>query len=531
MNDNTLNQTDTEKTKQDNDTGASNLEASAGRQSPYLLTSTVAIGFFVICFFIILLIKLNSPDPESIQPLPDSGRSYHGVTMLLASDLKEENGIVDQLYGTNVELPSRFHLDEVITITNDEPYSTDDIDISAFFTVNRAIESNYELAYHEPLNLSEHYYDYMIPVLTDDDDVDSSEYTDSGDTDGSESVDSGDTDGSEYVDDGNEENTDSDVDASFYLPSEAFSIAESYGVPTEAQFPFSSEENEASYTTEELINTEKSILVTGTIAFQDITEIEDSTEREAWIRIIKTHIMKYGSIVTSRAENIVGWDDEEGVFITIDEENAESYYDYDSDELLYQIMGVLSVKPYSGEYSQYANSNTLFGYSGFSKDINNTTAVNYYVIKVQRRDTRLPEYLDHLVSGTSISYDDDFDTSIKVYLNPNSDSFNPEQLTLIGEIKQVSFTSSTSFISLDKPIELTGEAFALVFEFEEDEDKYTLIDATPCTINCMKDGSLYVLDDDYEIVSKAVFTFPVFVYTSVANDAENQATPNTTPLT
>lgn len=394
------------------------------------------------------------------------------------------------LYGDAMtNLPRSFNLKDQIDLVVSDQMT---LDTCAIFSSTKSIETNYALSHGQYIDLSERYLDYM-----------SSSEMYGQRTVGFFSESSGDG---------------AAID-------EIMAIAESYGVASETELPYFD-----NYTSDQVEAAETVVRVTSAASFPNIEEIEDADLQANWINIAKAHIMKYGSLQASIAApssdntdwnngayyyvrgvtasagghgiSIVGWDDDyprsnfsyfegmpsgmpssDGAFIILNSWGESSgdggylYVSYESDGIVDQLMGVLSTED-AQHVQTYSYDNEIFNNSGF------TPSHRFYGVKYNTSDTE--QYLSSVVFGAGGFSQQLFSERIRVYLNPIDSSFDADKLVLLQDTHSVPL-GYYSVASLDIPIPLTEDSYALVFELVGELDDILAISSTG-------DGEMYYAD-------------------------------------
>ena len=437
---------------------------------------------------------------------------------------------VAQLYDpANTVLPGSFDLRDSIPIfVNDQGL----LGLCDTFAITKCAETNYALTSGNAVDLSERYLDYMDSHKLYSDDRQPGILPTEG------------NDG--YFSEG---------DGTAY--DEALALLETFGAPTEEQIPY------ANYTDEQIATMPKvkaAVRVASSVAFPSVLFIEDEELKARWIDVIKTHIMKYGSVysivqepvegdtynpatsaffskegetepASGHAISIVGWDDSyskdnflvqpsrDGAWIAVNSWGDEwgdggfCYISYEDDSLLLQSAGVVATEEPEA-YRTYANSAKL--------DVH-----EFFVAEEDKRflgmsfDTKGgAEWLSHLTVGAGGTAEDIFSSKVNVYLNPEDGTFDKAKLVLLEQTNSVAGSSKTN-VSLNSPIPLTGDSFALVFELIGDVDDFNLASARDAEGGFVTGGMHYAesLDGQWTAHDEEL---PVFVFTLADDEVDDR---------
>ena len=171
-------------------------------------------------------------------------------------------------------------------------------------------------------------------------------------------------------------------------------------------------------------------------------------------------------------QNIYG---EDKVSISNDElvlklgDSGYMYVSYEDCNIYKSLMGIEKATNFKDYDSVYQND--MLGASGMVSVLDSG---NIYLANVFTRDSSQQETLDKISIYTFQGY------TCKVYVNPNSDSKAKEDLqeVTLAEGDSVSFEAGYHVIEFAEPIELTGDAFVVVVEVEDEgETRYIALEA------------------------------------------------------
>lgn len=478
------------------------------RLNKFLLTVFTINGLIISCLLGYYNVAFAIADTDGMVAPAMTNRKY------LAEDINSDD--IVRLYGdVRDDLPSRYSLKDSIdlVVSNQGQFG-----LCAIFSAVKSIETNYALTHGNYIDLSERYIDYMT---------------------------------SNQMYGWRTAGTIGESGESAGTHGETIAVAEGFGIASEESVPYGDD-----YTVEQIQSAEPVVRVTETITFPGIEVIEDDALRDEWIKTIKAHIIKYGSVVANidapssyntdwtngayfykrgvtqgnggHGVSIVGWDDNysrenfasfsdrpsgmpssDGAFIILNSwgeswgDGGYLYASYESDNLLMQNMGVLGTSDVEPSVD-YTYDDKIFVATGFSP------RKRVYGIKYDLNDDS--RYIERILYGISDYYQDRTDTRIRLYLNPEDDSFDADKLVMIGENYQAPFGGATSGFVLKTPVRLTGTAFALVFEIVGDMSNIAARDGS---------GMMYYadsLDGDWE-VSPTSFNVRVF---TVENEGGGQ---------
>lgn len=455
---------------------------------------------------------------------------------LTVKDIDSED--ITRIYNPQgTEIPEEFCLNSIIDIP---VANQENLGLCDTFATVKSAETNYALKSGKYIDLSERYLDYMTSNYyygTRESGILAREDNDYMSQDGTPTSGSG-----------------------------IMTFLETFGAPTEKDVPYKN------YSDEEiqgLINFTPALRVTSTIELPSLQDLSDIELKEKWIDILKIHIMKYGSINSpicwtggdgfneennaqhyksdvinggiGHAISIVGWDDSypkenftiqpehDGAFICLNSwgedfgNNGYFYISYDDDNITVQLTGVLDSE-IPERYNKYTYSEKLFNNTGFIPR-NQYPGKQFYGMKFTKNSEN--EYLSHITIGAGIrdswtsswvgsdgsSGTTTVDTSghkVKVYLNPYDDSFEKSKMILLEETNSITLGTNTN-INLDKPIEIVGDKFSLVFEFG---NKYNgnILDLVWFTDSCSS-GNLYSAYDFDSLWELEGGEFPVYAFT------------------
>ncbi|MDO4987058.1 MAG: bacterial Ig-like domain-containing protein [Candidatus Saccharibacteria bacterium] len=425
-----------------------------------------------------------------------TARQDSGSYILKDADYNSEK--VESLYGlSSTTIPASFSLADSLTIPVENQGS---LDLCVLFATNKAAETNYALTSGTStyLNLSERYLDYYM----------STEVT------GSRAV------------------------ASSVANRPALTALETKGSPLETSFDFSD------HTIAEFNAAAPALRVTDSIAFPNIS---GSSHKSEWYQVLKAHIMKYGAITadlvapdsttgnyntTTFAYNyvgtgsqdhdvaIIGWDDNyaasnftnapstNGAFIAVNSwgsswgNNGLFYISYESAQFLSYPFGVLSTAQAS-DSTTVSHDKYLFSEDYVRLDH------NFYGVILDVNGEN--QYLSHIGFGLGSQNG----TAVNIYLNPTAGTFDTDSLILL---EQKSLDYSQNALTLDHPIHLTGDKFALVFEYTGEDLTHSVANRsvdTFGTTNTYLTGSMYTADSlasTWDVIDN--FQFPVVAYTT-----------------
>ena len=415
---------------------------------------------------------------------------------------------ISTLYSPSVTtVPTSFSLADTYTFPIENQGS---LDTCVLFATNKAAETNYVMTHTNAsyLNLSERYLDY---------------YTSSNNI-GARSV------------------------GASIANRTALTALETQGTPLESDFNYND------HTAAEFNAASPALRVTNTVSFPLMSSVSD---KAAWRNILKLHIMKYGAITadlvvpnsatgnyndTTHAYNytgtgsqdhdvaIIGWDDnydksnftnqpsENGAFIAINSwgsdwgENGLFYISYESAKFLDYVFGVLSTEPVTTSYTTNTNDKYLF-----TSDYEQLDKKFYGVVLDTEGEN---PYLSHIGFGLGSQTG----AAVNIYLNPSSGSFDASQLVLL---EQKTLDYSQNAITLKNPVQLTGDKYALVFEYTGENLAYSVANRSVDTLgttNTYLNGSMYSADTLAGTWAASSLQFPVFAYTyNVSNDIKSIA--------
>lgn len=437
------------------------------------------------------------------------------------SDLYSEE--VVNLYDIeDTYIPRKFSLKDVmqIPVANQE-----NLGLCETFATVKSIETNYALKTGQYIDLSERYLDYMMSTDF------YSTWRKSGVL----------TTGS---------NRGSEGDAS--LSSEALTFCETFGVPTEEDVPY---KNYSQSEYKNIENAKPAIMVRSTVLFPNIQNINEYYTKQGWLKVLKSHIMNYGSVCASIATprvssnynestyalydilpkrdddvghsiSIVGWDDDypkenfkikpaqDGAFLCLNSWGEEwgnqgyfyiSYYDVN---LFNRLIGVIDTK-LPTEYNVHTYDQNLFSLKGFTSGNASAFGIKY------KRDKK-NEYLTHITAGIGGYKENVYTAKIKYYVNPYDSSFDLDKMVYLGETNSIANGFMSNF-TLDEPIKIQGESFSIMFVLEGNlKDIF-------CSYSKYDDGSLvsgnmYCYIDDAQEWIGIDFEFPVYAFTISKNE-------------
>lgn len=334
---------------------------------------------------------------------------------------------------------------------------------------------------------------------------------------------------------------------------DVMTILETFGAPTEKEVPY------RDYNTNEydkLKNANLELKVTSTIIFPNIKELKDDDLKSRWIDVLKIHIMKYGSInmpicapvgnsfnektnsyyfkegvtdaASGHAISIVGWDDNfskdnflvtpeyDGAFICLNSygkefgEEGYFYISYYSDDFI-QLTGVINTEV-PKKYNKYNYCKNLFSTDGFIPREQKEN--KFFGMKFVKNSEN--EFLSHITIGAGVNHREDYETTIKFYLNNQDDSFDKNKMILLGETTSITSGSSSANITLDKPVRIKGDNFSIIVEingsFENILDKinFALGDKLDNEKESIHLYSTDKLDGNWELENSE---FPIYAFT------------------
>ncbi len=424
------------------------------------------------------------------------------------------------LYGLGEEqLPSKFDLRDQFSIPVGDQ---DALGLCDCFATVKCVETNYALKTGSFVDLSERYLSYMASKHLYDSDAEPGLVP---------------TEENNYA---------TDEGSGAYSP-HVLVLLESFGAPTEQAVPY---EN---YTKQEIAAFKDmpcALRATSTVTFPAIEAIEDPGLKQAWFDVVKTHVMRYGSINSAicapegdvfndqtsaayykegvteptggHATSIIGWDDSypkenfavqperDGAFICMNSwgrtwgDDGCFYISYEDENVLIQGMGVLDVEvPY--QYKSYTHGSKMLVSSGFAQ-MDDERFFGVAFDGVQEG-----ELLSHVTIGAGGSSAEVFTTKVRCYLNPTGKGFDKDQLVYLQEATVVDSASHT-VVQLDEPIELAGGSFSLVFEMVGDPEDFAFIDNLDAE-GSQSTGHMYhasKLDGTWEPFENE---FPVYAFT------------------
>lgn len=440
----------------------------------------------------------------------------------LNDDINNEDLI--RLYNpNNTETPSYFNLNDYfyqkynfhIPVANQK-----NLGLCDTFSSLKSMETNYALKTGKYIDLSERYFDYMTTqdFLGD---------RKTGVICDSNSCDEGDA----------------------TVADEVLSIAGTFGAPLEKEIPYVNYDK-SEY---DLVNNSHNVLkLNSTVSFDNIETLDN---KEDWLKIIKIHLMKYGSLraavcapgldnYNSRTAasyqyttcnngghgvSIVGWDDNysrnnfntppshDGAFIVLNSwgtswgNNGYYYVSYDDNNIFVQLYGVLDVTE-TKKYNVYSKSSNMFdvtGGYGFG------TSSSEYIYKAMKFETNSEnEYISHIAVSASDATPRNNSTKIKFYLNPIDDTFEKEKLIYLGEELPSLSQSEVTILTLDEPIKINGDKFAIVLEITGGLSNFSFrraFDKNGDTINKI---SYTTSGFDKPWILETTPVFPAFVFTT-----------------
>ena len=385
----------------------------------------------------------------------------------------------------NTQVPSRFSLKDELKQKYNINIPVGDqgnLGLCDTFATVKCAETNYALKNGRYIDISERYLDYMT----------SKYYYSNNRTPGTIPT---------------AQNNYTDIEGSASSGSDVMTFLETFGAPTEQEVPYTN------YSTEQdsiLINAKPALRVTSSVTLPMLQDLTDTELKEKWIKILKIHLMKYGSLnvpidvprggttynPTTNAHyykqgvtasggghgvSIVGWDDNysksnflvepehDGAFIVLNSwgddwgDDGYFYISYDDDNITVQITGVLETKV-PETYNQYTYAEKLYSTNGYGDGYYEH---KYIGIKFSTNGDN--EYLSHITAGMHSFYENDYTSKVKVYLNPEDDSFDKSKLILLEETNRITRGEHTN-ITLKNPIKIKGNKFSLVFETIGDID-------------------------------------------------------------
>ena len=329
-------------------------------------------------------------------------------------------------------------------------------------------------------------------------------------------------------------------------------LIQSFGAPLEKELPYVNY-SENDY---DLFNNSHNILkVNSVVEFPNLQHVENQTVKDEWIKILKVHIMKYGSIrasvcapskniynseTTSAYQNavctagghgvsIVGWDDNyskenfkvtpehDGAYIILNSwgeswgNHGYYYVSYDDINVLVQLSGVLDVSE-ARKYNIYSKSSNMFNVDGGWGIPQYGSLYNFTAMKFDR--IKENEYLSHIAVSAAYGYSTNNSTKIRFYLNPIDDTFDKEKMIYLGE-ELPTLAGETTIITLDEPIKITGDKFALVYEVVGDTSRFYYRNAVDKDGNRIH-GFTYTSkgwDQPWNLTGNMYTVFPAFVFT------------------
>lgn len=416
-------------------------------------------------------------------------------------------------FDDDIEIPMEFSLADKINI----PVANQkDLGLCDLFATLKSAETNYALRGNDYIDLSERYIDYMT-----------SKYLYGWRNSGILGLSQGDG-------------------SSTY---EVGTFLETIGAPTEEAVPY------RNYTEDEIYNLKNIkpiVRATGYVELPSYTDIKNNEQKEYWKRVMKKHIMKYGSIrmaICSPSGNnfnwetnalyykngvtdsggghgvaIVGWNDnyskenftvkpqKDGAFLCLNSwgkdwgNNGYFWISYE-DESMNQFTGIIGTK--SAKKNEYTNAEK------FSLGPGQVVDEKFIGIKFEKNSDN--EYFSHLTLGafSMYWYDENgnpVNSNIKThfFLNPIDDSFDENKMILL---QTTEFGSQLNMgVILDKPIKIEGEKYSIVIQFEGDSKNITF-----CS-NIDKDENelpnvIYSSTGFGEEWTKSNLNLPVFAYT------------------
>ncbi len=416
------------------------------------------ISLIVVILFNFIGINYYSFAEANLNTPYESNKNYK----LSENDI--DGSLVNQLYNINTAtIPSKFSLREYIHIPVGDQKN---LNISEIFSTLKSVETNYALKYGVFIDLSERYVDYMT-----------SKYL-YGETRTPGTI------------DGNVGNR---QEGSKITTNEVMTFLETFGATTEEKVPF---QNYSLSEYSEFKNKKTDLRVTSSVELPDIQNISDKYKKNRWIDVVKAHIMNYGAISTKisipndsayndstnamysissnakQAITIVGWDDnysrnnfntrpaENGAFICLNSwgsnwgDNGYFYVSYEDESILSDTEGVIDVAP-ADKYNKYSYGDKLF--------TNQTWKISdgkkFYGMKFKKNSGN--EFLTHITIGVGGVNEN----TVKVYLNMQDDSFDKNKMILLEQTGSILSENGYTNISLNNPISIEGEKFAIVCEF------------------------------------------------------------------
>ncbi len=496
------------------------------------------ISRFIMFILVIIIIPFHI---EDCYGYTDTDLPYEDNKNFVLSIDDYNSEDVNKLYNPdNTSVPSSFSLKNKLSSQYNINLSAENqlvLNLCEAFASLKSIETNYALKTGRLINLSERYIDYMLSkymygqsrimgILPNIFNANSSN--------NNESYSSGDGVAIDQV----------------------YTFLETFGGATEYDIPLKN------YTDSEynnFINIEPVLKLNSSIAFPNIDKnnLTNETTRNKWLKIIKIHLMKYGSLRTAigspngantyneataayyyksgltgmgggHAVSIVGWDDNysknnflvkpehDGAFIVLNSwgnswgDDGYFYISYDSYGYLEQLIGAIDVS-LARDYKTYTYAQKMFVTTGILHSTTSSRLFKSYGLKFTKgNDT---EYLSHITALLGTYYDHDSTDKIRYYINPIDDSFDKDKMIYLGRVSSIIGGFKTN-VTLNEPIALTGNSFAVVFEFECENRKCGFSDSKDSNNETIS-GNMYNSNGfTNEEWNKIDYEFPVFVLTA-----------------
>lgn len=496
------------------------------------------ISRFIMFILVIIIIPFHIEDcygyTDNDLPYTDNKNYVLSVNDYNSDDVKK-------LYDPdNTTVPSRFSLKDKLSTQYNINLSAENqlvLNLCEAFASLKSVETNYALKTGRLINLSERYIDYMLSKYM------YGQFRVMGILPNNLNANSQDGDGSYSSGDG-------------VAIDQVYTFLETFGGATEYDIPLKNY-TDAEYNN--FKNIEPVLKLNSSIAFPNIDKnnLTNETIRNNWLKIIKIHLMKYGSLRTAigspngantyneatsayyykngltglgggHAVSIVGWDDNysknnflvkpehDGAFIVLNSwgttwgDDGYFYISYDSYGYLEQLIGVLDVS-LARDYNTYTYAQKMFVTTGILHSTSSSRLFKSYGLKFNKGDDI--EYLSHITALLGSYYDHDSTNKIRYYINPVDDSFDKDKMIYLGRVSSIIGGFKTN-VTLDEPIALTGNSFAVVFEFECENRKCGFSDSKDSNNEIIK-GNMYNSNGfTEEEWNKIDYEFPVFVLTA-----------------
>lgn len=452
---------------------------------------------------------------------------------LSGEDFKSD--IIKKYYSDNINIPEKFNLKHELKEKHNIDIPVADqknVGICTIFSLLKSVETNYALKNGEYIDLSERYISYMLSDKF---------YAEKGNAGIIDNL------SSDYA-------TDNLTEATIGNVYQSLAILEIFGSAGENEIPYINYEDsnlEILKNAKPLLNVEKYI---------EFPRFLTSDNKNEWLKILKIHIMKYGSLMfanyapfdefynnvynsynkqyggdydthsyTISAEeynnaqlhelSIVGWDDNypkenftiqpknDGAFIVLNSwgsewgKNGYYYISYESDNFFESIVGIISSSK-ADKFEIISKDNYIFSESKYTPtNINN----RFYGFKFDNNGQEIKKILSGIKSSDGF-------LTVNVYINKYDDSFDPKKMIKLKMVNNDYYTSLT----LNEPIKLKGDKFSVVFEVYQKADYYDDIEYTKSVDYRGQEitNTMYVsekIDGDWTLEKNG---FPVFLITS-----------------